>query len=143
MTEVINKPSVQNRWRVTVSLDGTPTGVWDKMTGGNRDSDDPTYPPGGMGEPIALGGRSWTEPVTVSRIYDLERDHSLIATLHARTGKGWVVVTKQPLDEDGNAYGEPIVRAGKLKSVVEPDVDSESSDPSMLEIEVTSPGTPA
>lgn len=136
--------SRQDTYNVTVRVDEVPTGTWDKMSGGMVDSDETKYKPGGLAPEVSLGGSVSVENVTVSRLYDLERDHQgLVRTLIARVGKAKVAVVKQPLDQDGLPFGSPLVYKGTLKSVSPPDPDSESSDAGLLEIEVTTAGTVA
>ena len=117
-------------------------GTWDKMTGGEVDSDDNKYYPGGMVDPISLGGRKSVGNLTISRIYRLGRDHESAQALINSVGKSKVTVSKQPLDLDGNASGKPIVYNGILKRVTFPEVDSEASGAGMIELEVTVDGFP-
>lgn len=126
-----------------MSLDGTNTGVWDKLTGGEVDSEETKYRPGGMGPHVSLGGSVEVGNLTISRLYILNRDHDNIHWMISRAGKGKVVVNRQPLDADGNAYGRPLVYTGTLKTVTPPEVDSESSDAALLECEITPAGTVA
>lgn len=133
--------SRESQYSVGVALDGVDTGIWDKLEGGAKDSEESKYRPGGMQQEISLGGQSTIENLTTTRLYDLSRDHELIRTFFARVGKGTVVITKQPLDIDGNVFGRPLVYTGKLKTVTPPDVDSESDDASLWSIEVTPGGT--
>lgn len=118
-------------------------GIFDKMSGGEIDSDDNQYKPGAMGPPVSLGGPKSVGNVTVSRLYRLARDHDGVQQLIDAAGKSRMVVTKQPLDIDGNAYGRPIVYKGILKRVSPPDVDSESSDAGLIEYEMTVDGFPS
>jgi hypothetical protein len=129
-------------WRVTVGVNGIHTGVWDVKEGGDVDSNELTYKPGGMVDPISLGGSRTVNNVTLRRNYRLGRDHSVSQRWLNWAGKGKVVVTQQPLDEDGNSWGSPIVYQGTLKRVKLPDHDSQSSDAAMIEIEVTVSGIP-
>lgn len=134
--------SRQDQYNITVSVDGIDTGTWDKMDGGAVDSEETKYKPGGLGAEVTLGGSVTTENVTVSRLYDLDRDHSgLVRMLLARAGKAKVNINKQPLDADGIPFGTPLVYKGVLKMVSPPEVDSESSDAGLLEIEVSTAGT--
>ena len=129
-----------------MTIDGVDTGVWDKWTGGEVDSEEAKYKPGNMGAHVSLGGSVEVGNVTVSRLYMLPRDHEGPAGIHwliARVGKGDVVASRQPLDADGNAFGRPLVYTGKLKTVTPPEVDSESSDAALLECEITPAGTVA
>jgi len=120
--------SREDQYSVTVAVNGEDFGVWDKFSGGEVDSDELKYKPGGMAPHVSLGGSQTVNNLTVSRLYDLSRDHQQVHKLLGLAGKATVVVTKQPLDVDGNAFGRPIVYSGKLKQVTPPDHDSESND---------------
>lgn len=133
----------QDQNAVTFSVDGVDLGVWDKLSGGEVDSEETRYKPGGMGAPITLGGSVEVGELTVSRLYVLARDHDRIHWLISRVGKGVATVARQPLDADGNAYGAPLVYAGTLKTVNPGEIDSESSDALLVECAVTPAGTVA
>lgn len=117
-------------------------GVFDKMTGGGLDSDETKYKPGGMVPPVSLGGSKTTDNVVVSRLYRLARDHDIVQMLFNGVGKAKMVITKQPLDADGNVYGKPIVYNGTLKRCTPPEHDSESSAAALIELEMTPEGEP-
>jgi hypothetical protein len=138
--------SRQDQYAITVNVDGLDFGIWDKLSGGEIDSEETKYKPGNMGLHVSLGGSVEVGNVTVSVLYRLavfqagdDRIHWLIG----RVGKGQVTVNRQPLDTDGNAYGKPLVYSGTLKTVTPPEIDSESSDAALLELEVTPAGTVA
>jgi hypothetical protein len=137
----------QDQYDVTVSLklpDNSvlALGTFDTFEGGEVDSDETKYKPGGMAPHVSLGGSKTVGNVTVSRLYSLTRDHLQVARLVAAVGTAEVTVTKQPLDVDGNAFGlGALVYTGKLKTVTFPEVDSESSDAAMIELEVSTAGT--
>lgn len=130
--------SREDQYNVTVEVGGENLGTWDKLSGGEIDSEEAKYRPGGMAAQVSLGGYRNVGNLTVSRLYDLTRDHSRMAFLLNRVGKADVTIVKQSLDVDGNAFGKALVYTGKLKAVTPPDHDSESSDPAMLEIEISS-----
>lgn len=132
--------SLENQYSVTVRVGAINLGVFDRFSGGEVDSEETKYSPGAMGPQVSLGGKTTVGNVTVSRLYELARDHAVSKDLIAAVGKSEVTVTKQPLDADRNPYGAPHVYTGKLKSVSFPDHNSESSDPGMLELEVSSAG---
>ena len=129
--------STSRQYAVTAVLDGQPLGVFDSFSGGGVDSEELKYRPGGMAEEISLGGQRMVENVTIARLYDLVRDHAQVPQLIARVGKGEVVVSKQPLDTDGNVFGRPLVYRGKLKRVTPPEHDSTSNDAATIELEVS------
>lgn len=129
-------------WRITVGVNGIHTGVWDVKEGGDVDSNETTYKPGGLADPLSLGGTRNVANLTLRRNYRLDRDHPTSQRWINWVGKGKVVVTQQPLDVDGNAYGRPLVWNGTLKRCKLPDHDSNSSDAALIEIEVTVSGVP-
>src|SRR5215467_11871932 len=132
-----------DQFDIGVSVDGRNLGTWDKMSGGEVDSEETVYKPGGMGARISLGGSQTIGTITLSRIYDLNRDHLNVHWLISRAGKGWVVIKKKSLDVDGNVFGAPLVYTGRLKLVHPPDPDSEGADAAQIELEVTPAGTVA
>ena len=134
--------SRQDQYDVTVTIDGLGAlGTFDTFKGGEVDSDEQKYRPGGMADPVSLGGAVTMGNVTISRNYVLERDHPIIHTLLSLTGKAGITVSKQPLDVNRVPYGRPLVYKGKVKTVTPPEHDSTSSDPGMLEIEFVPTGT--
>jgi len=135
--------SRQDQGAITVVIDGENTGIWDKLSGGEVDSEETKYKPGGMAKEISLGGSVNTGNVTISRLYVLARDHVKIKQWISRVGKAVVTVSKQPLDVDGNAFGDPLVYNGILKMVTPPELDSESNDAALVELEVSTSGTVA
>lgn len=137
-------PTRQDTYNVEVKIAGSDTGTWDKMTGGEVDSDDNKYYPGNMQEPISLGGRRTTGNLVISRLYRLQRDHDNLQDWINAVGSGEVVVKKHVLNihNSNKAYNPPVVYTGILKRVTPPEVDSESSTAGIIEIEVTISGFP-
>src|SRR5688572_24115164 len=126
----------QSHYRVTAYVDGIGSlGVFDKLSGGEADSESVKYSEGGMGPETSQGGRQTVSNVTISRQYKRSRDHALVRQLTAIRGRRRMSIHRQPLDADTNAFGDPLVYTGFLKAVNPQDVDSESSDPDMFEIE--------
>lgn len=131
----------QDTHAVSVEIAGKDTGIWDKQSGGGVDSEETKYHPGGMVEAVSLGGRKTVENIVCSRLYDLDRDHTVVRDWIALVGRGQVKVVKQFMNRDAVVTGTPLVYTGILKRVTPPDLDSESSDPALVEIEVTTAGT--
>jgi hypothetical protein len=131
--------SLKRQYDVTAWIDHIgQLGTFDSLTGGGVDSDELKYHPGGMAEVVSLGGRSEIDNVVIGRLYVLTRDHKLyIAGSLFRPGKVGMVVTKQPLDPDGNVWGRPIVYIGTYKRCTPPEHDSTSSDASIIEYEMS------
>lgn len=113
-------------------------GTFDGMSGGEIDSEETKFWPGGMGQQISLGGRKSVSNVTVSRLYDLSRDHPNMGWIAKGVGYGNVIVTKTSLDVYGRSVPDPLIYRGTLKQLTPPEHDSESSDAAMWEIEVSS-----
>lgn len=134
--------SRQDQYDVTASVDGLGAlGTFDTFKGGEVDSDEQKYRPGGMSDPVSLGGAVTMGNVTISRNYLLDRDHPIIHTLLSLAGRAQISVCKQPLDVNKVPYGRPLIYKGKIKTVTPPEHDSTSSDPAMLEIEFVPTGT--
>lgn len=127
-----------DQYAVTVTVDGRAIGTFDTFSGGEVDSEETKYRPGGMAAQVSLGGPVNVGNVTVGRLYDGVRDDELVPWLRSRIGKGAATVTRQPLDTDGNVFGRPWVYTGVLKMLTVPDHDSNSADAAMLELEVSS-----
>jgi hypothetical protein len=110
----------------------------DTFSGGEVDSEETKFNPGGLGEPISLGGRKTVGNVTIGRLYDAVTDHPNMGWLMGGVGKADVTVTKTLIDIDGNALANPLVYKGKLKTITPPEFDSESSDAALWEAEISS-----
>lgn len=114
-------------------------GTFDTFDGGEVDSDDTKYWPGGLQQQISLGGRRQVGNVTIGRMYDLGRDHPIMGWLLGGVGCAEVVVTKTSMTAcPPSAVENPIVYKGKMKAVTPPGHDSNSSDAASWEMEVSS-----
>src|SRR4051812_22890016 len=110
--------STQNQSLVTFTVDGEDFGVWDKLTGGEVDSETLKYKPGGMGNAITLGGSVEVGDVTISRLFAIGRDTETLHRLIGKVGKGNGVIARQALDPDGHVWGVGgLVYKGKIKTV--------------------------
>lgn len=132
----------QDTFVIRLHINGESFGIWDKKTGGDLDSDTTTYFPGAMKDQEDLGGRATASNITLQRLYDRVDDHDRINTLLAGAGKAKVTVSQRPMDEDANEYGKSIIWSGRLKRVLPPDVDSESSSAALYEVEISVKGRP-
>lgn len=113
-------------------------GTFDTFSGGEVDSEETKFHPGGLAEQISLGGRRNVNNVTVGRLYDLVRDHPIMGWLAGGVGKADVTVTKTSITVDAVSVGAPLVYQGKLKQLTPPDHDSESGDAALYEMEISS-----
>lgn len=133
----------QNTWVIRLVVNGKNYGIWDAKSGGEIDSNELKYPPGGMQPPISLGGDKLVGNVVVSRIYDRVDDGSKLNELMAAAGRGRTTLTQRAMDPDGNEFGQSITYVGTLKRVSPPDTDSKSNDEARIECEITVEGYPA
>ena len=133
--------SRQDQYNVTLTVAGVNLGTFDKMTGGDFDSEETRYKPGAMAPQLSLGGSKTITNIVLDRLYELERDHPLMQWLESETGRADCVVTKQPLDINEHPFGSPLVYQGKLKKVTPPPADSQATTtPAMMTVEVSPSG---
>lgn len=123
------------QFAVSAVVDGQTIGIFDTMSGGDVVSDESKHRPGGMGPEVSYVALPSPAQITVTRVYEKTRDHELIRTLTAKAGRVTGSITEQPLDEDGNAWGNPVVYSGRFLGVKRGDVDSTSNDPRMFELD--------
>lgn len=141
-------PTRQDTYSVNVQIEHPTSGAmlnygtWDKLSGGGLSASTSSYKPGAMGPPVSLGGSKVAANVVVSRLYRLGRDHDVVDQLLASVGRSHMIITKQPLDLEGNSYGRPIVYKGTLDRVTPPEVDSEASGAGLIELEMVVEGYP-
>lgn len=139
--------SRQNQFLVSLSLTDPATGetrdlgVWDKQEGGGLDSEESTYRAAG-GVRVSLGGSVNPDNVTLSRLYDLVRDHAQVGWLLALVGRGRAAIGKVPTNAAYQAQGQALTYVGTLKRCTPPEVDSESDDPALIELEFTIESSP-
>lgn len=129
-----------DQFSTSVVVDDRPLGVFDAHEGGVVSAEEQKYRPGGMKPQKSLGGYPSTDNVTVRKLYE-PNDVDIVRWLRGLVGKATAVITKQPLDVDGNPFGKPDVFTGKLQRVAAPDHDSNDSGPALFEIEVSTEGT--
>jgi hypothetical protein len=122
---------------VSVTIDGEQTGIWDMLSGGEGDSEETKYRAGGGGKQENLGGPPTRENITVARLFKLDRDLPRVKQWDHKRGRAPVVVTEQFLDRDGNVASMGLAYRGLLKRVAVPEHDSESTDASRVELEIS------
>jgi len=143
-------PTRQDTWLIKVQVQHPTTGnwidygTWDKMTGGAKQAQATVYHPGGMKDPISLGGKPSTTNVVVSRLARVYQDMQNISQLLDAVGSSGMKVTRVPLDFEGNTFDDiPIMTyTGKLDRVSVPDIDSEGNAATLLELEMVVEGYP-
>jgi hypothetical protein len=130
-----------NQVRVTATLtdaagNRVPLGIFEEREGGDTDSQETVYPLGGMGPRISLGGNVEVGNVTIRRLFDAAAQAQR-KFIDGRVGKGTLTITEQPLDADGNNYGEPDVWTCTLKRFARPERAADSDDAAQVELEGT------
>jgi hypothetical protein len=131
----------EDQYAITVAIDGTPIGVWDKLTGGGVVAGDTKYKPGAMAPQISLGGSKAVDNITLSRLLSQQNgDTDLCKFLMQRAGKGQATINRQPLDADGAAFGTALVYTGTLSEVHPGDTDSNSTNANVWSIVISTDG---
>jgi hypothetical protein len=134
---------LQMQQRVYVSIPGVGPGdfgEWMRKGGGETSIDDTkTRLGGGMQNQVSLGGPVSTENVTVSRLFDGFMQGQ-VHDLRNNVGKVDVTVTEQPTDRNGAPAGRAQIFTGILARVSPPEMDSDSNDLALIEIEVSTNG---
>lgn len=136
-------PTREDTHILTLSVDRGPavgtmkTGTWDRKEGGEVDSEENKYKPGGMGAEISLGGTKTVGNVTFSRYYDWSRDDEIIQWLKNGVGSARGSLGVQMKDVYGNNQGALMTYSGTLKTVTPPDLDSTSNDAAIWSVEFT------
>lgn len=130
-------PTREDTWIVTLNLNGVDEGIWDKKEGGEGDSEELKYPPGGMVDEISMGGRATLGNITISRFCDWARDWPKVPGWMNLRGAARATIGQQPGDIHKNPQGKPLVYGGTLKRVLPPEPDSTGSDESRIEMEFT------
>jgi hypothetical protein len=130
-----------DRFLCTLAVDDVPVSdPFDRCTGGDTDSDEVKYRPGGMGAEVSLGGSVSVANITVARNFAVGRDDTLLRDLRNKAGLSKVTVNLQPLDANKHAFGVAQTFTGILQRVQGPQHDSTSTDPAMIEIEINPGG---
>ncbi len=111
-------------------------GIFAKRGGGDADSEESKFPPGGGQKEIALGGRQTVDNVTADKLVTPAELPKRNALLDAR-GKARMVVSDVFIDEDDNPVETGMTWTGKYKKFTYPDADSTSNDPALLQLEMT------
>lgn len=140
----IKNTSSSRQSKVTVSVtyrgETRDLGIFDTWSGAGVTADNTKHRRGAMGKQVAVAAPSTIDDLTVTRDYDLERDHQHAHWLANAVGKAWAVATRQYLDTDGFNFGDPIVVTGVMIGYTQPDHDSDSSDVNMVELVINPNG---
>jgi hypothetical protein len=130
-------PTREDTWTVTLMLDGSDEGIWDQKEGGEADSEELKYPPGGMLDEISMGGRRTLGNVTLSRYCDWARDWPKVPTWMGLAGAARGTIGQQAMDIHKNPQGKALTYSGTLKRCTPPEPDSTGSDEARVELEFT------
>jgi hypothetical protein len=133
-------PTREDTWLITCAVDGRDLGVFDTASGGELDSEESKYKPGGMAAEISLGGTRTFGNLTITRYCDIVRDWPVIKWLGARVGSGRCAIGITPLTPIGERSGEPLTYSGTLKTCTPPETDSTGTDAAMVSLEFTIDG---
>lgn len=133
-------PTREDTWLITAAVEGRDLGIFDTASGGELDSEESKYKPGGMQPEISLGGSLTIGNLTITRYCDRARDWPVIKWLLAQRGAGRGAIGITPLDPTGARSGDPLVYGGTLKTVTPPEIDSTGTDAAMLSLEFTCDG---
>lgn len=118
-----------------VSITGI-EGYFMTKSGGGISSDSTKIYSGGSRVPAIVTGIPDVENITVGRAYDNARDTALLARLRPQVGSFTTTITVQETNADFTPVGKPSVYSSAvLVGITEPDYDSGSGDPAMLELE--------
>lgn len=113
-------------------------GVFDAFDGGDIDSSERKFNPGGMGQTISLGGKRTVSNVTIKRLYNLSRDHPIMGWLAGGVGRAQVTVVKASMTIDSVLVPNPLVYQGVLKTLTPPSHDSDSDNAALFSMEISS-----
>jgi hypothetical protein len=133
----MSNPTREDTHLLTLVVDGRDLGIWDKKEGGEIDSEENKYKPGGMAQEISLGGTRTIGNCTFSRLFDWARDDPIMPWLFPRVGNGRGALGVQMLDVTGAPRGRLMTLGGTLKTMTPPDLDSTSNDPALVALEFT------
>ena len=122
------------QWITRIKVGDKDLGRFKSWEGGNVDSEDSKYQ-NWDGE-IVLGGRKSRDDGTAKRLYR-EADHAIAHWLNNDAIGLAAEITRVPVGDDGEPWGETIVLKGRLKSVKIPDHDQASDDGGELELGFT------
>lgn len=124
---------------ITITADdGFPIpGTFARRTGGNRTSTERRYREGGQLKREEVGGGpATTENQTYSRPYKRDRDIAILRWAHRVAGGMLLTIVEQPIDDDENPFGDPIVDRARLLGCNRPDIDADDTS-GLKNIELT------
>jgi len=129
--------SRQDTWLTHFQIDNWFLGAWDQFSGGEIDSEEAKYRPGGMDYEISLGGRVTYGNVTVAKYWENWLSQSLYPWAIGRVGKARIYICRYPMTADFVQIGRGVAYQGTLKRISVPDYDSMGTDVALMEAECT------
>jgi hypothetical protein len=127
----------EQQWLATLSVNGVDYGIFDKFSGGDVTATANKHRPGGMGPEITYLSLPTYSDVTLTKVYETQKDHDRVGTLHDLAGRALASVTLQPLDDQGNPWGTPRTYQGRLVAVKDGGTDSMSNAARMFEVDIS------
>lgn len=121
---------------VTARLNGEDLGEWQTCSGGQIHAAVTSDRSPGQKYASQIGGLPEIQPVTVSRIFDWQRDtDAFISRLNNLVGvEGAMTVAKWTKDSNGQPFRKIKQWTGTLTEVNDPDTDENSSDRAVFEL---------
>lgn len=119
---------------ITVTVNGTNLGVFQKRSGGDATAKVQKSREGGMGTEIPYPGLVSYSDMTVSRVRQAQRDVELIRRIRPWGGRVPASITVQPLDTTGNAYGNSETYVGVFLGVSGIHGTANSEAPQMFDL---------
>jgi len=113
--------------------------IFDKFSGGDVTAPVNKHRPGGMGPEITYLSLPSYSDVVLTKVYETQVDHAILADLHNLAGRVMCTVTLQPLDDEGNSFngaGAARSYSGRLVNVKDGGTDSTSNAARMYEIDI-------
>lgn len=123
----------QHQSLITAVVNGKPVGEFATRTGGESSGEVGKYRPSAGAKQRTRKGLTDNADVTITREMETE-DYDLVRDLRKVAGRGSIVITDQPLDDDDVAFGRPTIFTGTLMSANGGDVDANSNDARDLEL---------
>ena len=127
----------EQQWLATLNVNGVDYGIFDKFSGGDVSAAANKHRPGGMGPEVTYLALPTYTDVSLTKVYETQRDHDRVAQLHDLVGRALASVTLTPLDDQGNPWGNPRVYQGRLIGVKDGGTDSMSNAARMFEVDIS------